>query len=205
LISFKFPSKPPPHSTWPFYSCVKTDKAHSQITYHLFSASSFFIIHHFFASQGQALALNHSLQAHWTEYYCLALAGAIAAACGTISLGPGRYRELSRLYNKAVSDKFAETGATIEANVLGCGRSIIGHVMGFHVTDLVQYVSTLEQVDLHELPVMPAALQQEPSILKAVAWRKHRPTWLPPTLSLLWEVWGPQWLGWVKGDVPRKR
>lgn len=187
----------------PIYACAKTSETHSRMTYHLFSLSSFATIHHYFASQGQALALEYHLRPHWTKYYSLGFTALTALACVTIRLGPGRYRELSRLYNKAVSDKSAEASEAVEANVLGAGQSILGHLMSFHITDLAHRISPLEQVDLHELPVVPASMQQQPSILKAVYWRKTNTTWLPPTLSLLWEVWGPQWLGWVKGDVVR--
>jgi hypothetical protein len=185
----------------PFYACVRTDRAHSQITYHLFCLASISALHHYFASQGQSLAINYSLQPHWTEYYSLALACVTSVACITIELGPGRYREMSRLYNKAVADKAAEESDIVKANVLGSGGSIFGYLMGSHITNLAREVASLDQVDLHELPVLPAAMQQQPSILKAVAWRKRDTKWLNPTVSLLWEVWGPQWLGWIKGEV----
>jgi hypothetical protein len=187
----------------PFYACVRSDRTHSRITYHLSCLASVSALHHYFASQGQSLAINYSLKPHWTEYYSLALACVTSAACVTIGLGPGRYREMSRLYNRAVADKAAERSDIVRANVLGSGGSIIGYLMGSHTTDLAREVASLDQVDLHELPVVPAALQQQPSILKAVAWRKRDPKWLNPTVSLLWEVWGPQWLGWIKGEVSR--
>jgi hypothetical protein len=117
---------------------------------------------------------------------------------GTISTGPGRFRDLSSLYNKAVADKAAEGEHKVEANVLGSDRSIIGHFMGTHVTEMVQQVAQLDQVDLHELPVMPAHMQQQPSILESVSWKKQNTIRPTSASSLLWEVWGPQWLGWVK-------
>ena len=183
----------------PLYTCVTTDRTHRRITYHLFATSSFSALHYYFDTQGQALALNYSSQAHWTGYYALALAFIATLACGTIGLGPGRFREQSRVYNKAIADKVAELGETVEANVLGSGRSIIGGFLGFHITDMARHVISLEQVDLHELPVLPAAMQQQPSILESVSWTKRKSSWMSPTISLLWEVWGPQWLGWIKG------
>ena len=185
----------------PFYACVQSNCAHSQITYHLSCLASISTLHHYFASQGQSLAINYSLQPHWTEYYSLALAGVTSIACVTIKLGPGQYQEMSRLYNKAVADKAAKESKFVKANFLGSGRSILSYLMGSHITKLAQEVASLDQVDLHELPVVPAAMQQQPSILRAVAWQKQDPKWLNPTVSLLWEVWGPQWLGWIKGEV----
>ena len=185
----------------PIYLCVKTDWAHSQITYHLFTISSLSILHYYFATQGQALAINYFLEPHWTRHYALAIGLVTATACGTISLGPGRFREQSKLYNKAVAEKVAEIGKPIEANVLGSGVSILGGFLGFHVGEMAQHVVTLDQVDLHELPVMPAAMQQQPSILDSVCWSTRRAKWLSPTAALLWEVWGPQWYGWLQSET----
>jgi hypothetical protein len=185
----------------PIYVGVKTDWAHSQITYHLFMLSSFSVLHYYFATQGQALAINYSLEPHWTRHYSLAIGFIIAAVCGTISLGPGRFREQSKLYNKAVAEKVAEIGKPVEPNVLGSGRSILGGFLGFHIGEMAKHVVTLDQVDLHELPVMPAAMQQQPSILDSVRWSKRRAKWLSPTAALLWEVWGPQWFGWLKSET----
>lgn len=184
----------------PFYACVKTDCAHSQITYHLFTASSFSILHYYFATQGQALAIGFSLKPHWTSYYALGLVCLSTVASGSIPLGPGRFREQSQLYNKAVAERVAEIGKAVTANVLGSGRSILGGFMGFHVGDMARHVVTLEQVDLHELPVVTGAMQQQPAILSSVTWNKQSKRWLIPTLSLLWEVWGPQWVGWLGGE-----
>jgi hypothetical protein len=185
----------------PIYVCVKTDWAHSQITYHLFTISAFSILHYYFATQGQALAINYSLEPHWTRHCALAIGCVTVAVCGTISLGPGRFREQSKLYNKAVAEKVAEIGNAVEQNVLGSGRSILGGFLGFHIGEMAHHVVTLDQVDLHELPVMPAAMQQQPSILDSVRWSKRRAKWLSPTAALLWEVWGPQWFGWLKSET----
>ena len=185
----------------PIYLHVKTDKAHSQITYHLFTISSLSILHYYFATQGQALAINYFLKPHWTHHCALAIGTVTVVVCGTISLGPGRFQEQSKLYNKAVEEKVAEIGKPIEANVLGSGRSILGGFLGFHIGEMAQHVVTLDQVDLHELPVMPAAMQQQPSILDSVCWSKQRAKWLSPTAGLLWEVWGPQWFGWLQSEI----
>jgi len=185
----------------PLYVCVKTDWAHSQITHHLFTMSAFSVLHYYFATQGQALAINHFLEPHWTRHCALAIGIVNLAVCGSISLGPGRFRELSKLYNKAVAEKVAENGKPVESNVLGSGRSILGGFLGFHAGEMAQHVVKLDQVDLHELPVMPAAMQQQPAILDSVRWSKRRAKWLSPTVALVWEVWGPQWFGWLKSEL----
>lgn len=185
----------------PFYARVQTDRAHGRVTGHIFTLSTVLAIHHYFTTQGQLLAINYSLNPHWTGYGALAFASIITILSGSIGLEPGHYRDQARLYNKAVAEKQAESGNPGVSNVLGSGRSIIGHFAGFHVTDMVRYVASLEQVDLHELPVLPAAMQQQPSIIESVTWRKQSGSWLSPTLSLLWEVWAPQWLGWTKSEA----
>lgn len=185
----------------PAYAWAKTDKAHSQITHNYFTTSFISVLHYYFSTLGQSLAIGYSLEPHWTGYIALGFALVNTIASGTIGLGPGRFREQSLLYNKAVAERVAEIGKPVEANVLGSGRSIIGGFLGFHVGEMAQHVVTLEQVDLHELPVMPAVMQQQPSILDSVRWRTRPVKWLSPAVSLLWEIWGPQWYGWVKSKT----
>jgi hypothetical protein len=185
----------------PIYAFVRTSHAHAQVTCRVFTLSMFCAIHYYFNTQGQVLAINYFLQPHWTGYVALGLACMTAVTSGSIRLGPGYFRDQGRLYNKAVAEKQAETEDFGQANVMGSGRSIIGHFMAFYMTDMVRHVASLDQVDLHQLPVLPAAMQQQPSIIESVAWRKQSGKWLSPTLSLLWEVWAPQWLGWAQSEA----
>lgn len=183
----------------PFYAFTSTDRAHRQLTHHLFWVSMLLVLHYYFVISGPALAIGYTGTTHWTMPYALGLSTALVIACGTTSLGPGRYRERSRLYNKAISDKLREAGEVVESNVIGVEGSILGKFLSFPTTSMIRRVVSVDQVDLDELPVLPAWMQQQPAILESIQWRGDRKSkWLGPTASLLLEVWGPQWLGWLQ-------
>jgi hypothetical protein len=187
----------------PSYAYVSSTKAHRQMTFHFFWISIFLLLHNYFVTQGPVLVIGYTDTPHWTTYYALGLSVAFMIACGSVSLGPGRFRERSRLYNKAISDKLREAGEIVGPNVIGVDASVLGKFLAFPTTTMMRYVVSVDQVDLDELPALPASLQQQPSILDSVQWNSHRrKSWFGPTVSLLFEVWGPQWFAWLQGESP---
>lgn len=81
---------------------------------------------------------------------------------GTIPQGPARYRDRSRLYNQAVAQKLKDDGGEkFEGNVVGTGQSILGRIFSIHMFKVVYSILPRDQVDLHELPVLPGSMQAE--------------------------------------------
>lgn len=87
---------------------------------------------------------------------------------GTIPQGPERYRERSRLYNQAVAQKLKDDGGeTFEGNVVGTGESILAWFFSIYMFKVVHKILQKDQVDLHELPVLPGNMQAEATTRQA--------------------------------------
>jgi hypothetical protein len=110
-------------------------------------------------------------------FISLAVSLTVTLILGTIAQGPGRYRERSRLYNQAVAEKLKEDGGeNYEANVVGTGRSILGRFFSIHMFKVVYNIISKDQVDLHELPVLPGSMQAEGTTRHASESDKHSQT-----------------------------
>lgn len=98
----------------------------------------------------------------------LAVSFSVTFVLGTIPQGPERYRERSRLYNQAVGQKLKEDGGEkFEGNVVGTGGSILAWFFSIHMFREVYKILQRDQVDLHELPVLPGNMQAEATTRKA--------------------------------------
>lgn len=87
---------------------------------------------------------------------------------GTLTQEPERYRDRTRLYNEAVAEKLKEIGGeTFEGNVIGVGRSILGRFFSTHMFQAVNEIILRDQVDLHELRVLPGTMQAEATTRRA--------------------------------------
>lgn len=181
-------------------------RLHAQLIWHIFVLSAFSLLHLYFVTFGPDLDRSSTLAspvADREHLISLFLSLSVLLSTGTIRLGPDAFRERSRLYDRAVTSKVKEVGESIDANVFGCGDSIIGSYMSLSTTKLMQQISAGEQIDLHELPVLPADLQTEPTTIALKPRILHGQSRMGPIMSLVWTVSRPIWVAQVKGECAR--
>lgn len=175
---------------------------HAQIVWHLFTLSACSLLHIYLLTFGSDLVPGSTLSSRRIDQNHLALLGLtlfLFLTTGTIRLGPEVFRERARLYNRAVTEKLKEVGEPIEPNVFGSGDSIIGSFMMASTFKMMRQVAMGEQIDLHELPVVSADMQAEPTTIALKPQVEHVESNVGPILSLVWEVTKPIWVVQVKG------
>ena len=185
------------------YSLTKQVVRHKTLTRHLTCLSAVLFVHWYFFTLGQYLSLKYQNDVHWTEYAALALTCLQTISAGTISTGPALCVDMSRLYNKAVTARINELGPSTEPNVIQqVSSSVIGALLYTYVYPMIAKTSTMDQVDIQQIPAMQARFRTEIVLLDSVRTDNAGGFRLPtfgPTISLLWTVWAPQWRMVLKG------
>jgi hypothetical protein len=132
------------------------------------------------------------------QLYSLLLTVLLVIAIGTIRTGPQVFRERHRLYTPAVTNKLKEVGEAVQSNVIGSGDSIIGSFMATSTFRLMRQISSYEQVDVHELPVLPANLQTEPTTIATDPRADNLVSRFGKTASLIKEIVRPNRILYLK-------
>lgn len=132
----------------------------------VFTANLLLTIHFYIVVVSRDLVHADSTPTSSVTLAVLGTALTTTVLIGTTRQEPGRYRDRSRIYNEAVAQKLkAIGGEAFESNVMASGQSIIGRFFSSHMFAVVFSITTKDQVDLHELPVLPGDMQAEPSTL----------------------------------------
>lgn len=175
--------------------------SHARSTRHIFLLAAGSFVGDLFAAIGPWLGFGHS------DYSLIATQGLVAdvlvfGTAGTLSTGPRFFRERGRLYNKAVADKLKEVHEPVEPNVIHSSESIIGRFLSISMLGLMRRVSEVDQIDLHELPVLPASMQSEPITIALDPSFRHERAHNGPIMSLILEVVRPNRVLYCKRKFP---
>lgn len=179
---------------------AKDPRVHSRILWHLFILSVIGGLHEYFVTVGPSLLLTtQPPDTDQAQLYSLALTVLILVATGTTRTGPEVFRERNRLYTPSITNKLKEVGEPVGHNVIGSGDSIIGSFLSLSTLTLMRQVSSSEQVDVHELPVVPASMQAEPTTLALKPRMDETSSRFGPIMSLIAEVVRPNRVLYLKG------
>lgn len=151
---------------WSALLFAQDPHVHSRVVWHLFVVSTFSTIHEYLYVTGPSLVLDGQHHSPYPiELYSLSLTVLTMVTTGSVRTGPKVFRERQRLYTSAVTNKLKEAGEAVEPNVISSGDSIIGGFMSTSTFRLMRQVAVCDQVDVHELPVVPASMQTEPTTI----------------------------------------
>ena len=179
------------------YSCLTTCiTLHKSLTYHLCTLSSILFLHWYLATLGQYLSVQYLAYSHWSEYCALGLSLLQTVVSGTIPVGPGLWIDRSKLYNKALINNLQKEDSKPGPNInSGVSVSIIGQLLFTYVFPMISKTSSMEQIDMQDLPAGTAEFRIQHNLHSAI--KSHdgisHTSKLGPALSLLWTVWSPQW------------
>lgn len=186
---------------WVTLLFVREPRVHGRILLHLFTVSVLSALHEYLCVIGPSLILtgkHHNLQR--AEIYSLSLTILVIIAVGTTRTGPEVFRERHRLYTPAVTNKLEEVGGSVGPNVIGSGESIIGSFLSISTLKLMTQVSACEQIDVHELPVLPASMQTEPTTIAIKPRSNSVDSRLGVIISLLLEIVRPNRVLYLKRE-----
>jgi hypothetical protein len=168
------------------------------------SALSF--AHWYLASIGQYLALDYiPVDPHWSAYTALVLALVQTGISLIIPVGPKLYQDMSKLYNKAVTAKLKEEAESslepsadrIKANVNEeVSSSIISKLMFGFVYPMISKTSSMDQVDMSDLPAAHAYFRTQNILHDVVSTNDAgglKTEKSGSTFRLLWTIWSPEW------------
>lgn len=196
--------------TVPIYSLVvwvmllfaQEPRSHNRLVWHLFVVSVLSGIREYLFVIGPSLILNNKChRPESTDLYLLSITALTIVATGTIRTGPEVFRKRHRLYTPAVTNKLKEVGESVQPNVFGSGDSIIGSFMSMSAFSLMRQVSACEQVDVHDLPVLPASMQTEPTIIAIEPRSDDSVSRFGKTISLIMELVKPHQLLYLKREL----
>lgn len=181
---------------------VQESRVHSRLVWHLFIVSVLSAVHEYLFVIGPSLILTDKhYSPESTELYSLSLTVLTIIATGTIRTGPEVFRERHRLYTPAVTNKLKEVGESVQSNVIGSGDSVIGSFMSVSAFRLMRQVSACDQVDVHELPVLPASMQTEPTTIDIDPQSDDSVSRFGYIVSLIMEIVKPQRVLYMKREL----
>jgi hypothetical protein len=188
------------------YLFNRSTKLHKTLTETICAISALSFVHWYLASLGQYLALNYSpVEPHWSAYTALALSFVQTSLALVIPVGPKLYQDMSKLYNKAVTAKLKEevdpsaehSNSRLKANVNEeVSSSIISKLMFGFAYPMISKTSSMEQVDMADLPVAHAYFRTQNILHDVVStndvggMKTKNPG---STFGLLWTIWSPEW------------
>lgn len=184
---------------WVTLLFVRSPASHRRLVWHLFTISGLAAIHEYLFVIGPSLVLTGTRQStDWSGVSSLSLVVLVCLASGTTRTGPEVFRERSRLYTPAVTNKLKEVGEPVNHNVIGSGDSILGSYFSLSTFRLMRQIYDHEQVDAHELPVVPASMQGEPTTIALEPQPEDSPSRLGHTWYLLFQVVRPNLILFLK-------
>ncbi|EIW71721.1 hypothetical protein TREMEDRAFT_67926 [Tremella mesenterica DSM 1558] len=173
---------------------TKSVKHHDSLTKHLSTIITIHLITWYMFTLGQALSLLPTAPSHWTEHLALLLSFLQLCVAILIPIGPNLNQDMTKLYNKALSAKLKDANMPYAANVIqSVSSTILGQVMFTFVFPMVMKTAKKEQVDVDDLPILPAHMRTQ-NVLPEVA-KVTVPEWVQrrgPTSELMWMVWAPR-------------
>jgi hypothetical protein len=183
-----------------WYMCSHQVPRHRSLTLHMFAILACAFIHRYLKTIGNFLAIAYiAPQLHWTDYSLLAISGLICIVVAVIPLGPKLHQDMTKLYNKSITQKLQELGLgskhNTEPNVNEeVSSSILGRLMLSFVYPMISKVSNMEQADVQDLPVSLAYFRTQHILHQSVLVNDNsgiHASWAP-TMAFLWTMWWPE-------------
>jgi len=186
---------------------TKSVPYHRNLTINICSISGISSVSWYLSSTGQYLVIGYTkAPPHWSTHACLVFSLFQTVVTLATPLGPPLYQDMSKLYSNDVAAKLEQDANLFPGLHDGVHQthnvneevsaSIIG-LLFFNFTQKVTgKTSSMEQVDVQDLPVAPALFRTQ-NILLDVVNTDDKDSFLSDyggsATRLLWAVWSPEW------------